>query len=119
MRSWSDGSRHRSWPDHPGDVAAFRRMLEPTPAAGYVDACIALRDADYRAIAAAVRVATLAICSSEDRALPPACVRATASAIRGAEFFMVDGSGPFPCVEAPALTGRRIATFLRDKGLVS
>jgi len=105
--------------DHPGDVAAFRRMLEQTPAPGYVGACIALRDADYRASAAAIHVPTLVICGSEDRALPPESVRATASAIRGAEFFMVDGSGHFPRVEAPALTGRRIATFLRDKGLVS
>ena len=105
--------------DRPTDVAAYRRMLVQTSTAGYIGSCVALRDVDYRAAAPTIHMPTLVICGSEDKALPPESVEATAAAIPGAEFFKIDGVGHFPCVEAPEITGRRVATFLRDKGLVS
>ncbi len=103
----------------PVNVAGYRRMLLQTPPAGYVGSCVALRDADYSNAVPAIRVPTLVICGSADRALPPASVAATAAAIPGAEFFMVDGVGHFPCVEAPDVVGRRIGAFLIANGFVS
>lgn len=116
MERWFSPAFLASRPD---GVAAYRRMLMATSVEGYIGSCIALRDADYRAEAPAIRVPTLVICGTADRALPPDSVRATAAAIPGAEYFEVAGVGHFPCVEAPEATGRRICDFLRVSRFVS
>ncbi|SON53836.1 3-oxoadipate enol-lactonase 1 [Hartmannibacter diazotrophicus] len=101
----------------PVDVAGWTTMLARMPADGYVDACRAIRDADYRASAAAIVVPTLCIAGSEDLSTPPDLVRETASLIPGARFEIIDGAGHLPPLEVPAELSARIGAFLEECGL--
>ncbi len=86
---------------HPGAFAGWRRMLEATPAEGYVGACEALREADYTDLVSRVRAPTLALAGDGDRATAPDLVRATAERIPGASFELIAGAGHLPCLERP------------------
>lgn len=69
---------------HPGQVARLRAMLLRTPPEGYAAGCRAVRDADERESASAVRAPTLVIAGSRDAATPPADGRLLADRIPGA-----------------------------------
>jgi 3-oxoadipate enol-lactonase len=81
-RWFTAGFRER----RPEAVAAVRRALLATPAAGYAAGCAAVRDADLRDVARAVAVPTLVIAGAHDVATPPADSRWLADVIPGARY---------------------------------
>ncbi|WP_158871389.1 bifunctional 3-oxoadipate enol-lactonase/4-carboxymuconolactone decarboxylase PcaDC [Antarcticirhabdus aurantiaca] len=107
-RWFSDGYAGR----HPARFAAWRAMLEATPAEGYAAACAAVRDADYREAVAHIATPTLAIAGDADKPTPPDLVRDTAGRIPGARFELVAGAGHLPCLERPAEIAALIASHL-------
>jgi len=70
----------------PAAVARIVAMLRATPPAGYVAACLAIRDMDQRAQLAAIRAPTLVIAGESDLATPAADGRFAAEQIPGARF---------------------------------
>jgi 3-oxoadipate enol-lactonase len=80
---------------------AYRNMFVRQPAEGYAATCMALRDADFSALAPAISVPVLCIAGDQDGSTPPALVRELADLIPGARFAEIAGSGHIPCVERP------------------
>jgi len=83
MERWFSAAFRATDPDV---VARARALFESTSPEGFVGCAMAIRDADERADAAAIRLPTLVISGSEDPATPPAEGRAIAAAIPGARF---------------------------------
>lgn len=98
----------------PATLAGHRAMLVATPNAGYAAACRAIRDADYSAASARVRVPTLCIAGEQDLATPPELVKALADTIPGARYQAFSPCGHLPSVEQPAACAAAIADFLAE-----
>lgn len=111
MQRWFAPSFHR---DHAGLVRVYRNMMVRTPQAGYVAACVAIRDADLTDIAASVAVPTLCIVGAEDGATPPDLVRSLHQLIPHSRFHVLDDAGHLPCVEKPQLIASLIQAFVAE-----
>lgn len=81
--------------------AIARNMLLRQPVEGYAATCAAIRDADFTAVAASLRVPALCIVGAEDGATPPELVEAMARIIPDSRFHIIGGCGHIPCVERP------------------
>lgn len=68
MTRWFTPAFHAS---EPKTVARFRAIMSGVPAAGYVGCSVALRDADFRGVAANVRAKCLVVTGTHDPATPP------------------------------------------------
>ena len=86
---------------HPDVARQLGEMLDHTPADGYVAACRALRDADLRADAHAVRAPTLIVAGGIDQSTPPALGEALHAAIPGSVLVVLPGAAHLSNVERP------------------
>lgn len=102
---------------HAVDLAGWRNMLVRTPAAGYLGACAALRDADFRADAGRIGTPTLCVVGDADGSTPPDIVRETAVLIPGARFAVIDGAGHIPGIEQPVALTALIGQHFRGAGI--
>ena len=82
-------------------VRGWRNMVSCTSRSGYSGCCEALKSADLRDQAAAIRIPALAIAGTEDVATPPDLVRHTASLVDGCSLELVSGAGHLACAESP------------------
>lgn len=99
-------------------LAIWRNMLVRTPIAGYIATCLAIRDTDFTAQTAGLRLPVLAIGGEHDGSTPPDLVAATAALVRGARFELVADAGHIPGVEQPQIVAGLIAGFLAEIGHV-
>lgn len=100
----------------PVELALWRAMLTRTPAAGYLSACAAIRDADLTAKAAGIKAPALFVCGSRDGATPPDLVRAAAKTLPNARYIEIEGVGHLPPVEAAERTAGEIRAFFTECG---
>lgn len=107
MERWFSPSFRNNRPEA---FSGWQRMLERTPADGYADTCMALRDADLTEAIGAIVAPTLVVAGDEDLSTPPKLVAATARRIPAASFRVIAGAGHLPCIERP----REVASLLRD-----
>ena len=89
---------------HPAELASIRRMMESTPAEGYIACCAAVRDMDQRDAIAAIGVPTLIIAGTFDVATPVAAGRFLADHIEGAEYTELAAAHLSNIEAAPAFT---------------
>ena len=89
-------------------------MLTRQEPAGYAAACAAIRDADFTATAATIRVPTLCIVGDQDGSTTPELVELLARSIPGAQFEIILGAGHIPCVEQPEQIADLIRRFMND-----
>ena len=73
-------------------AASLRRMLAATASEGYAGACLAVRDADFRADLGRIAVPTLVIAGTHDAATPAAEGRFLADRIPGAQYRALNGA---------------------------
>jgi 3-oxoadipate enol-lactonase len=104
----------RAHAGNPVLVKGFGTMIERTPAASYLAACRAIRDADLRADDAKVRCPTLVIVGAEDATTTPAMAGEMCAAIAGARLEVVDACAHLLCAEAPAAFDAVLLPFLRE-----
>lgn len=97
---------------HPDDARALGEMLDRTPVNGYIAACRALRDADLRAEAHAVRAPTLIVAGENDESTPPALSEALHAAIPASELVVLAGAAHVSNVERPDEFTTIVARFL-------
>jgi 3-oxoadipate enol-lactonase len=95
------------------EFAGWRAMLTRSPRRGYVAACGALKRADLRPFAGAIKVPTLCLVGDEDGSTPAALVRETAALIKGARFEIIEGAGHLTNVEKPAEVAQLIVEHVR------
>ncbi|PSJ65216.1 3-oxoadipate enol-lactonase [Kumtagia ephedrae] len=111
MEKWFTPDFHEKRGD---ELAGYRTMLTRQEPAGYAAACAAIRDADYRTTAAAIRVPTLCVVGDRDGSTPPELVEGLARSIPGARFEIIAGAGHIPCVEKPDRLAALIREFMTD-----
>jgi 3-oxoadipate enol-lactonase len=75
----------------PDSVHGFRAMLHDCRAEGYIGCCAALRDADLRAQAPAIRCPVLVISSDGDTVTPPEQAEQLRDSVPDAAFLMLTG----------------------------
>ncbi|MCB0630343.1 MAG: 3-oxoadipate enol-lactonase [Saprospiraceae bacterium] len=95
---------------HPAETAGYTNMLERNTNLGYIQACAAIRDADYHRVLQKVDQPALFIGGSEDVGTTAAFVRAEAAKI-SAKAVIINGVGHLPCIEAPERVARLILEF--------
>ena len=96
------------------EFSGYINMLERTPVEGYIGTCCAIRDADLREAAAAIRRPTLVLCGDQDLATPPDLARRLAEAVAGAKFSLIEGAAHISCVEQPELFSRLLIDFWEE-----
>jgi pimeloyl-ACP methyl ester carboxylesterase len=96
------------------EFSGYINMLERTPVEGYIGTCCAIRDADLRAAAAAIRRPTLVLCGDQDLATPPDLARQLAEAVTGARFALIEGAAHISCVEQPESFSRLVIDFWEE-----
>ena len=97
-------------------MRGWRNMLTRQPAHGYTATCAAIRDADLRAHAAAIRSPTLVTVGDQDLSTPPETVKETADRIRNARFEIIPGSGHLPCIEQAEALSQLALRHLSETG---
>jgi len=90
------------------DLAGYKNMLSRTPTDGYIGVCTALRDTDFQAQTAKLKLPTHCIAGTGDLSTPPALVQSLADLIQGSSFETLENCGHLPCIEAPAAVVRAI-----------
>jgi 3-oxoadipate enol-lactonase len=90
-------------------VAAMKRMIEATPAAGYIACCAAVRDMDLRADVARIIAPTLVLAGTQDLATPPADGAYLAAQIAGARMLELEAGHLSNIEQAPAFTAALLA----------
>ncbi|MBB3808077.1 3-oxoadipate enol-lactonase [Pseudochelatococcus contaminans] len=102
---------------HDADVGGWRNMILRTPANGYLAACGAIRQADYREQAGSITTPTLCIVGDGDGSTPADVVRETAVLIPGARFAVIEGAGHIPSIKQPAIFADLIIRHFRHAGV--
>jgi 3-oxoadipate enol-lactonase len=108
MERWFSAGFRAQAPDA---VARGRALFESTSPEGFVACAVAIRDADERADAAAIRLPTLVVSGSEDPATPPAEGRAIAAGIPGARYVELPAAH-LSNLEAPEAFNAALLGFL-------
>jgi 3-oxoadipate enol-lactonase len=96
---------------HPDVVAARKAALAAADAPCFARACLALAALDLRPRLAGIRNPTLVMCGALDQTTPPALAREVASAIPGAVYLDIEGSGHCPMLEQPQALVAMIESF--------
>jgi len=96
------------------EARLWATMLDRCDSQGYIATCGALARADLTAQVSRITCPTLCLAGSEDQATPPNLVRATADQIPGAHFFVLQGSGHLPAIDAPEATARLIRDLMEQ-----
>ena len=99
-----------------GEHKPWRDKLTAMSPDGYVGCCAAVSGTDLITPTSGLRLPTLAIGGSEDRATPPDLVRETAGLIPGANFRLIKGAGHLPPIDSPAEFGGALMGFLSGIG---
>ena len=94
------------------ELVGWRTMLVRTPRQGYLAACGALKRADLRPYAGAIRVPTLCLVGDQDGSTPVALVKETAAMVGGAQFEVIAGAGHIPGIEKPEATAALLARHM-------
>jgi 3-oxoadipate enol-lactonase len=110
MQRWFSKSFHEA---HPEKVAGYKNMLERTPATGYIQTCVAIRDGDLTQVAKQIKIPTLCIVGSEDKSTLPEEVKNLSDLIAGSRYEIIQGSGHIPCVDNPELLCKLIIDFIK------
>mgnify|MGYP000017642769 CR=1 FL=1 len=97
------------------EAAGYYNMLSRTPVEGYLGTCAALRDGDLRPWLRSIRAPALVLCGELDKATPPELSQELAQGL-GARLELIPQTAHLPCVEAPALVGQHIRSFLKELG---
>ena len=100
------------------DIRGYSNMLLQTSIAGYIGTCCALRDADFRPMAARLKCPTLVLCGAEDIATPPELGKELAGLIPGAQFCLIENAAHLPCIEQPQIVAARMMQFLQEVQIV-
>jgi len=100
---------------HTRETAKVQEMVETADAAGYVAACAAVRDADFREKLHAVQTPTLIIAGTHDPATTPADGHFLESKIRGAKYAELP-TAHLSNIEACDEFNRTVLGFMKSQG---
>lgn len=96
----------------PARFALWRNMLLNTQLEGYVNSCIAIRNADLTDACLRISVPTICLVGDDDKATSPDLVRSMADLIPAAHFATIEHAGHLPCIEQPEAMAELMVRFL-------
>lgn len=97
---------------HPEVIAGYALMVAQNSDLGYIQACEALREADYNPVLNKITQEVLFIGSTHDLSTPPEFVQENAKNLGCDAVAMITGVGHLPCLEVPEKTAEIILEFL-------
>ena len=98
---------------NPADSAGNRYMLKTANQQGYIDACMAIQQADYVDVAKTIEHPSLFISGSEDIGTPPDFVLDQSHLVRKASYKLIQGASHLPCIDSPVELVNIINSFLK------
>ena len=98
------------------EMDPWRTMLLEQTREGYAGCCAAIAGTDFYTPTSGLRLPTLGIAGTEDRAIPPDLVRETVNLIPGSRMELIRRAGHVPCVEQPTIYADILSEFLREIG---
>lgn len=101
--------------DNPQFATGMVTMLDRISDLGYIQACEAIREADYNPVLDKIKNSTLFIGGSEDIGTTSDFVKEQAANIKSHNIAIIDGVGHLPCIEAPEEMAKIIQKFLSDQ----
>lgn len=99
---------------YPTESLGYKNMLERNSVLGYVQACAAIRDADFNPILKEITHPCLFIGGAADVGTPPTMVTENAKNLGAQQIEILDEVGHLPCIEAPEEVVRILRMFLSD-----
>lgn len=96
---------------HPDAVRRAMRAFRSMSEEGYIGACLALRDADLRAMVPEIRVPSLVVVGREDVATPPSDARWLHEHLPGSELVVLDGASHLCNIERPSQFAEAVLAF--------
>lgn len=96
------------------DREAARDMLLSQQPQGYAGACTAIAGTDLHTPTSGLRLPTLGIAGSEDRAIPPDMLRETLGLVPGSRFHLLRGGGHLSCLDRPDAFAEATNRFLKE-----
>ena len=109
MTRWFSESFRNKFPER---ILFYRKMMEMCTSQGYINACMAIRDADLTLTTKKIKSKTLCLVGSEDLSTTPAQVKELSSFIEKSAFVQVEGSAHLPCVDNPGAVSSFIIDFV-------
>ena len=97
---------------HPAESEGNTYMLKTANQQGYIDACMAIKQADYVEEAKKIEHASLFISGSEDIGTPPDFVYDQSQLVRNADYQLIKGAAHLPCIDSPEKLINIINSFL-------
>jgi 3-oxoadipate enol-lactonase len=108
IQRWlAEASRNR-----PALVARLSKMIEATPAEGFIGWGGAIRTLNVTDRLKAITVPTCVIVGAEDAATPPAAAEAIHRQIKGSELIVMPGVSHMLCAEDPPAFHKHVLAFL-------
>lgn len=98
--------------DNPEQIAGYNNMLTRTLKQGYMGACAAIRDTDWRDLAADIDVPTICIAGDQDGSTPSDIVKQMAHAIPNSFFEEIKACAHIPTVEQPEILTEIMKAFM-------
>lgn len=96
--------------------ARWQEMFEAQPLEGYMGCCAAIAGTDFYTPTSGLRLPTLGIAGSYDKATPPDLVRETTALIPGSRFELIKNAGHLPCIDQPQTYAALLTSFLQETG---
>jgi len=121
LEAMADGVMQRWFgPEFYGTPAMqpWQQMLIDTPIEGYTGVCAAISGTDFFTPTSGLRLPTLGIAGSDDKATPPDLVRETVDLIPGSSFQLLRRTGHLPCGEKPEEYAQILTDFFVRTGTV-
>lgn len=101
--------------NHPASTQGYIIMLGQNSDLGYIQACEAIRDADYTGQVNNINHSSLFIGGSEDLGTTPDFVEQQATALGADRLEIIPNVGHLPCIENPAIVAEIIIDFLEGE----
>lgn len=100
---------------YPADTEGYKNMLERNTKLGYVQACAAIRDADFNPVLEQVKQPSLFIGGAADLGTTPEFVVNNAKNLGAERIEIIKEVGHLPCIEKPEEVANLILDFCQNK----
>jgi 3-oxoadipate enol-lactonase/4-carboxymuconolactone decarboxylase len=100
---------------HPAETEGCLNMLKANTQLGYIQACAAIRDADYHPVLSEIKHPARFIGGSADESTTPELIIENARQLGAERVEILEGAGHLPCIETPEEVARVILEFMAPR----
>ena len=115
MAALVEGTMAR-WHVKPVPLDTVISVFQGTNPEGYAATCEAIAGTDFYTPTSGLRLPTMGLCGTRDRATPPDLVRETTELVPGSTFHLIRNAGHLPPLSQPDELARLLKHFLMSTG---